>query len=147
MKDFILPKYNFKTRLVSGKKQIFDPVRKKYVYLTKEEWVRQNIIQFLIKEKFYPVSLIRVEFNLKFNTLSKRADIVCFDKNGSVMLLVECKSPEIQLNQNVFDQIAIYNLSFKSKFLLVTNGLNYFCCEMNYSKKKYSFLSEIPSFA
>lgn len=147
MKDFILPKYNFKTRLVSGKKQIFDPVRKKYVYLTKEEWVRQNIIQFLIKEKFYPVSLIRVEFNLKFNTLSKRADIVCFDKNGNVMLLVECKSPEIQLNQNVFDQIAIYNLSFKSKFLLVTNGLNYFCCEMNYSLKKYSFLSEIPSFA
>ncbi len=147
MKDFILPKYNFKTRLVSGKKQIFDPVRKKYVYLTKEEWVRQNIIQFLIIEKFYPVSLIRVEFNLKFNTLSKRADIVCFDKNGSVMLLVECKSPEIQLNQNVFDQIAIYNLSFKSKFLLVTNGLNYFCCEMNYSLKKYSFLSEIPSFA
>ena len=142
-----MPKYNFKTRLVSGKKQIFDPVRKKYVYLTKEEWVRQNIIQFLIKEKFYPVSLIRVEFNLKFNTLSKRADIVCFDKNGSVMLLVECKSPEIQLNQNVFDQIAIYNLSFKSKFLLVTNGLNYFCCEMNYSLKKYSFLSEIPSFA
>ena len=134
-------------RLVSGKKQIFDPVRKKYVYLTKEEWVRQNIIQFLIKEKFYPVSLIRVEFNLKFNTLSKRADIVCFDNNGSVMLLVECKSPEIQLNQNVFDQIAIYNLSFKSKFLLVTNGLNYFCCEMNYSLKKYSFLSEIPSFA
>ncbi len=132
---------------MSGKKQIFDPVRKKYVYLTKEEWVRQNIIQFLIKEKFYPVSLIRVEFNLKFNTLSKRADIVCFDKNGSVMLLVECKSPEIQLNQNVFDQIAIYNLSFKSKFLLVTNGLNYFCCEMNYSLKKYSFLSEIPSFA
>tara|TARA_B100000927_G_scaffold13270_1_gene10494 strand:- start:186 stop:629 length:444 start_codon:yes stop_codon:yes gene_type:complete len=147
VKDFILPKYNFKTRLVSGKKQIFDPVRKKYVYLTKEEWVRQNIIQFLIIEKFYPVSLIRVEFNLKFNTLSKRADIVCFDKNGSVMLLVECKSPEIQLNQNVFDQIAIYNLSFKSKFLLVTNGLNYFCCEMNYSLKKYSFLSEIPSFA
>mgnify|MGYP001401117517 CR=1 FL=1 len=147
MKDFILPKYNFKTRLVSGKKQIFDPVRKKYVYLTKEEWVRQNIIQFLIIEKFYPVSLIRVEFNLKFNTLSKRADIVCFDNNGSVMLLVECKSPEIQLNQNVFDQIAIYNLSFKSKFLLVTNGLNYFCCEMNYSLKKYSFLSEIPSFA
>ena len=132
---------------MSGKKQIFDPVRKKYVYLTKEEWVRQNIIQFLIKEKFYPVSLIRVEFNLKFNTLSKRADIVCFDNNGSVMLLVECKSPEIQLNQNVFDQIAIYNLSFKSKFLLVTNGLNYFCCEMNYSLKKYSFLSEIPSFA
>lgn len=147
MKDFILPKYNFKTRLVSGKKQIFDPVRKKYVYLTKEEWVRQNIIQFLIKEKFYPVSLIRVEFKLKFNTLSKRADIVCFDNNGSVMLLVECKSPEIQLNQNVFDQIAIYNLSFKAKFLLVTNGLNYFCCEMNYSLKKYSFLSEIPSFA
>jgi len=147
VKDFILPKYNFKTRLVSGKKQIFDPVRKKYVYLTKEEWVRQNIIQFLIIEKFYPVSLIRVEFNLKFNTLSKRADIVCFDNNGSVMLLVECKSPEIQLNQNVFDQIAIYNLSFKSKFLLVTNGLNYFCCEMNYSLKKYSFLSEIPSFA
>ena len=132
---------------MSGKKQIFDPVRKKYVYLTKEEWVRQNIIQFLIKEKFYPVSLIRVEFNLKFNTLSKRADIVCFDNNGSVMLLVECKSPEIQLNQNVFDQIAIYNLSFKAKFLLVTNGLNYFCCEMNYSLKKYSFLSEIPSFA
>ena len=132
---------------MSGKKQIFDPVRKKYVYLTKEEWVRQNIIQFLIKEKFYPLSLIRVEFNLKFNTLSKRADIVCFDNNGSVMLLVECKSPEIQLNQNVFDQIAIYNLSFKSKFLLVTNGLNYFCCEMNYSLKKYSFLSEIPSFA
>ena len=72
---------------------------------------------------------------------------MCFDNNGSVMLLVECKSPEIQLNQNVFDQIAIYNLSFKAKFLLVTNGLNYFCCEMNYSLKKYSFLSEIPSFA
>ena len=86
-------------------------VEELYPDLTKEEWVRQNIIQFLIYYYFYPVSLIRVEFNLKFNTLSKRADIVCFDNNGNVMLLVECKSPEIQLNQNVFEFITLRSLS------------------------------------
>ena len=116
MIDLNLPKYDFKLRLERGIKQIFDPVRKKFVKLTNEEWVRQNFIQFLQHEKFYSMNLMGVEYNLKYNTMSKRADIVCFNKDRSVKLLVECKATHITLDQKVFDQIAIYNINFNAEF-------------------------------
>lgn len=141
-----LPQYQFKLKEVSGKIQIFDAFRKKYVVLTPEEWVRQNFLQYLVTEKKYAASLIAVEAGLKYNELQKRADILVYDKQGSPFLLVECKAPEVKISQDVFDQVARYNMSFKVVYLVVTNGMDHFCCKMDYEKNNYQFLEEIPVF-
>jgi hypothetical protein len=116
------------------------------VVLTPEEWVRQNILQYLIQEKKFPSSLIAVEASLKYNQLQKRADVLVYDKSGSPFLLVECKAPEVKITQDTFDQIARYNLIFKVKYLVVTNGLNHFCCIMDYTDNSYQYLEFIPTF-
>jgi type I site-specific restriction endonuclease len=129
-----------------GSRQIFDPVRKKMVKLDPEEWVRQNLIQFLNKDKNYPISLMAVEKGLTVNKLSKRFDILCYNNDSKPLLLVECKAPNIKISQAAFDQISIYNLQFKVPFLLVSNGLEHYCCQLDYEKNSYSFLSEIPDY-
>ena len=141
-----LPPYEFKLRLNGTQKEIFDMFRKKYVVLTPEEWVRQHIIQFMIKERNFPASLIAVEIGLKYNQLRKRADILVYDKQGSPYLLVECKAPEVKITQETFHQIARYNMTFKVKYLVVTNGLNHFVCLMDYENDTYSYLETIPEF-
>lgn len=146
MQELNLPKYQFKLKEADGKIQIFDAFRKKYVVLTPEEWVRQNFLQYLITEKRYAASLIAVEAGLKYNELQKRADILVYDKQGSPFLLVECKAPEVKISQDVFDQVARYNMSFKVTYLVVTNGMDHFCCKMDYEKNSYRFLEEIPVF-
>lgn len=146
MHDLNLPKYDFKVKSEGGKKQIFDSVRKQFVVLTPEEWVRQHFIQFLHQEKGFPLSLMGVEFPLQYNGMNKRADIICFQKEGKPMLLVECKSANVSISQKVFDQIARYNFDLRVRFLVVTNGLQHFCCEMNYEENSYRFLQEIPVF-
>ena len=146
MRELNLPTYPFKFKEVGGKIQIFDNFRKKYVVLTPEEWVRQNFVQFLVTEKKYSPALIVLEKSLKYNELQKRADVLIYDKNGQPFLMVECKAPEVKISQDTFDQLARYNMSFKVSYLVVTNGLDHFCCQMDYTTNSYRFLEEIPSF-
>lgn len=141
-----LPPYQFKLKQQGIRTQIFDSIRKKYVVLTPEEWVRQNFLQYLIQEKKYPASLIAVEAGLKYNQLQKRMDVLVYDKQGSPHLMVECKAPEVKITQDVFDQIARYNMVFKVKYLVVTNGLHHFCCLMDYTQNTYLYLEQIPVF-
>jgi hypothetical protein len=147
MQSLNFPVYDFRFKNSENKVHIFDTIRKKFVVLQPEEWVRQNVVQFLIHEKKYPKSLINVEKQLKVNTLKKRYDIVIFDSLGNITLLVECKSPKITMNQETFDQIAKYNMQLKAEFLMVTNGLQHFYCKMDFSKEKYTFLEQIPDFS
>ena len=117
-----LPAYQYKIKTDGQRKQIFDRIRKKYVALTPEEWVRQHFINFLIEQKKYPESLMMVEMKLKYNRQQKRGDIVIYNNLGKPCVIVECKSPEIKITQDVFDQAARYNMTLKVEYLLVTNG-------------------------
>jgi hypothetical protein len=146
MQELNLPKYSFKFKETDEKIYIFDAFRKKYVQLTPEEWVRQNFLQYLVVEKKYPLSLIAVEAGLKYNQMQKRADVLVYDKQGHPFLLVECKAPEVKISQDTFDQVARYNMIFKVSYLIVTNGMDHFCCKMDYSDNSYRFLEEIPPF-
>lgn len=140
-----LPFYNITLKNENGKHFIFDDIRKKYLRLTPEEWVRQNFVKYLIDEKKYPASLIVIEKGLKLNELSKRADVLIY-KNSLPILLVECKAPTVKINQNTFDQISRYNLTFKVPYLIVTNGLNHYCCKVNFANTSFEFLEKIPNF-
>jgi len=143
-----LPRYTFRIHQGEKGNQIFDSIRKKFVVLTPEEWVRQNFIQYLIEEKKYPASLIAVETGLKYNKLKKRSDITVYDRKGNVWMIIECKKPDVKISQDTFDQVATYNMSqkTKTKFLAVTNGLKHYCCESDYERKKYNFLKDFPEF-
>tara|TARA_B110000444_G_scaffold260631_1_gene308379 strand:+ start:9091 stop:9540 length:450 start_codon:yes stop_codon:yes gene_type:complete len=146
MEKLNFPNLNLRVKNKENKLFIFDIIRKKWFLLTPEEWVRQHCINFLVFTKNYPKSLINVEKKLLVNGNTKRYDIIVFSKNSQVLILVECKSPKITINQDVFDQIAKYNLTFKSKYLMVSNGLSHYFCLVNYNVKNYSFLSDIPDF-
>jgi hypothetical protein len=146
MQRLNLPTYNFKIKNSQNKTLIFDKLRKKYVVLTPEEWVRQHFIHFLIEEKKYPVTLIAIEKQLIINNLKKRTDILIFNRNGNPEIIIECKAPSIKISQNTFDQIARYNLKLKATFLIVTNGLSHFYCKMDFKNKTYLFLKEIPNY-
>ena len=141
-----LPKYDFNLKRIEGIPYIFDIVRKKHVIVTPEEWVRQHLLHFLIFEKGYPQALISVEKGLTYNGMNKRTDIVCYDQLAKAILLVECKSASVALNQAVFEQIARYNFDLKVPHLLVSNGMEHLCCEMDYQKQNYNFITDIPNF-
>ena len=136
--------YKFKLSKKNNKIYIFDEIRKKNIFLTPEEWVRQHVIQFLIQENNYAKSLIAVEKEIKVNKQKKRFDILIFNKQGTPELIVECKAPTIKITQKTFDQIARYNLELKAKYLMLTNGLNHYYCKMDFEKKIYIFLEECP---
>ena len=146
MQNLNFPKYNFRFKSNENKTLIFDIIRKKFVVLTPEEWVRQHTIHFLTSEKKYPVSHINVEKQLQLNDTVKRYDIVVFNKDRTIKIIVECKAPSIKTNQQTFDQIARYNLVLKSETLMVTNGLEHFFCKMDFANKKYLFLKDLPSY-
>lgn len=139
--------YDFRFKNSENKIQIFDVVRKKFVQLQPEEWVRQHVVHFLMEEKNYPLSLINVEKQLTINKLKRRYDIVVFNSDGSIHILVECKAPQIKLTQKTFDQIARYNLQLNANYLMVTNGLQHLYCKMDFTEEKYTFLKEIPDFS
>jgi type I site-specific restriction endonuclease len=141
-----LPNVVLKTKLVEATTQVFDVVRKKYFKLTAEEWVRQHFIHYLNKDKNYPFGLMGVEQMIKYNNLKTRADIVLYNIDGIPNMIVECKAPNMNITQDTFDQIARYNFKLKVKYLVVTNGLQHFCCEMEYEKNQINFLEEIPEF-
>ena len=146
MRTLNLPASDFRITEQNRKKLIFDRIRKKFVSLTSEEWVRQHFIEYLINSRNVPASLIGVEVSMKMNRLLKRADIVVHDKSGKPCLLVECKAPEVEISQAVFDQIARYNMALKVKFLVVTNGLVHYACKIDHENASYSFLEEIPDY-
>jgi len=141
-----LPTYKFKIKSNENKYFIFDIVRKKYVSLTPEEWVRQHIIHYLIEEKKYPISLMAIEKKITINNLTKRTDILVFNTNGLPHIIVECKASSVPINQNAFDQIARYNLKLNANYLIVTNGLIHYYCEMDFENEKYIFLDTIPNY-
>jgi len=122
---------------------IFDEIRKKFILLTPEEWVRQNAVQWLLQEKNVSKSLLNVEKSIKINDLIKRYDIVVYQTNGNIKLLVECKAPSVTITQQTFDQIARYNLKLNAEFLMVTNGLNHYFCQMDFENEKYIFLNDL----
>jgi hypothetical protein len=146
MKKLNFPVYSFRFKNSENKVAIFDEIRKKFILLTPEEWVRQHTIQFLLNENQYPKSYINVEKLIKINDLSKRYDVVVFHPNGEIFLLIECKAPEVQITQQTFDQIARYNLVLNAKYLMVTNGLNHYFCQMDFENEKYVFLKELPEY-
>lgn len=114
--------------------------------LTPEEWVRQHYVSYLQKEKNYPESIMAVEKQLTINGLKKRTDILIFNKNGLPEIIVECKAPSVKITQSTFDQIARYNLKLNAKYLIVTNGLSHFYCQVDHEKEAYTFLEDIPSY-
>ena len=140
------PNYSFRFKNSENKVAIFDEIRKKFVALTPEEWVRQHVVKYLLLEKKYPKSLINVEKLVKVNGLNKRYDIVVFQPNGEIFLLIECKAPEVAISQQTFDQIARYNLKLNAQFLMVTNGLNHYFCQMDFENEQYVFLKEAPEY-
>jgi hypothetical protein len=146
MKKLNFPVYSFRFKNSENKVAIFDEIRKKFILLTPEEWVRQHTVQFLLQDKKFPKSYINVEKLIKINDLSKRYDVVVFQPNGEIYLLIECKAPEVQITQQTFDQIARYNLVLKAKYLMVTNGLNHYFCQMDFENEKYVFLNELPAY-
>lgn len=147
MQQLNFPTYNFRFKNSENKVAIFDEIRKKFVILTPEEWVRQHVVQFLLLDKKYPKSYVNVEKLLKVNGLIKRYDGVVFNNDGSIFLLVECKAPEVKITQNTFDQIARYNLTMKAEYLMVTNGHNHYFCQMDFENEKYNFLKDLPNYS
>lgn len=144
MQKLNFPEYSFRFKNSENKPLAFDDIRKKFVVLTPEEWVRLHVVQFLIIEKKFPKSLINVEKQLKINNITKRYDVVVFNSDGSIFLIVECKAPSIPITQITFDQIARYNLTLRAEYLMVTNGLEHYFCQMDFENQRYVFLKDIP---
>ena len=140
------PNYEFRLKKIDEKRFIFDEIRKKYIELTAEEWVRQNCIRFLINEKKYKSQLIAVEKKIILNNLTKRFDIIAYDNNGDPNLLVECKAPNIAIRQETFDQILSYNRVINSKYLMITNGIIHYYCKIDNIYNKINFLKDIPNY-
>ena len=141
-----LPSFAVKIQQRNGKNLIFDPLRKKYVALTPEEWVRQHFTHFLTDHKGYPKGLLANEIQLDLNGTKKRCDTVLFNKDLSAGMIVEYKAPHIAITQAVFDQITRYNMVLKVDYLIVSNGINHYCCKIDYQSMSYSFLPDIPSY-
>jgi hypothetical protein len=141
-----LPVYEFRLRHHEGKQQLFDRLRSKYVSLTPEEWVRQNMVEYLIKEKNFPAARMGNEISLRCNGLIRRCDAVVYDISGTPLLIAEFKAPSVAIDQSVFDQIARYVWQMKVQYLLVSNGLNHYCCRLDYEKMEMIYLNEIPDY-
>lgn len=146
MQNLNLPEYAFRTKTEEGKTLIFDSIRKRFVVLTPEEWVRQNFIQFLIHEKKYPEALMAVEKQIKVNGKQRRFDLLTYLRNGQPLLIAEFKAPGVKITQDAFDQVVRYNMVLRVERVLVSNGLQHFACEIDYEKNSFSYLPEIPEF-
>lgn len=146
MQNLNFPNYSFRFKNSENKRYIFDEIRKKFILLTPEEWVRQHVIHFLLHEKQYPKSHLNVEKVVTVNGIKKRYDLVVFRADGSIFLVVECKATNIPITQDTFDQIARYNFTLKASYLLVTNGLNHYFCQMDFENQNYIFLKELPEY-
>lgn len=147
MIDLNLPKFEAKILSKKSNLYIWDIIRKKYIKLNPEEWVRQNFVNYLVNHLDFPISLIANEVELTLNNTTKRADSVIYGEYGEPIALIEYKSPNIKLNQETFNQIYRYNIVFKVSHLIVSNGLNHYCCHIDLETKQVQYLSEIPTYA
>ncbi|HEC41989.1 MAG TPA: type I restriction enzyme HsdR N-terminal domain-containing protein [Bacteroides sp.] len=147
MKALNLPTYSFSIKSEGDRSHIFDSIRKKYVALTPEEWVRQHFIMYLVQDRGFPSSLISVEKEFSFNRMKKRTDILAHNRQGDPVMLVECKAPDVPVNAAVFDQIGLYNLTLNVPWLIVTNGMKHYCCRFDPITKGYGFTDHIPAWA
>ena len=143
MRKLNLPVYEFNTRDEGGKIYVRDPYRKKYVVLTPEEEVRQRFARYLAEEMGYPASLIMTEKALTLNEMKRRCDILVHKPAGQPAVLVECKAPEVKITRETFDQAARYNLAFRVRYLMVTNGMKHYCCYIDFEKQKVQFMDAI----
>jgi hypothetical protein len=141
-----LPPYEIKWREQNGRRQIFDFLRRKYVALTPEEWVRQHFVHFLIEQKGYPKGLLANEVELRVGEKKLRCDSLLYNKAMQPQMIIEYKAPEVEITQHVFDQISVYNRLLHVDYLVISNGLQHFCCKMDYEKGEYSFLQNIPDY-
>lgn len=146
MNQLNLPAFSPSLKKENGKVYILDIIRKKYVVLTPEEWVRQHFVNYLIQEYRYPKSLFRIEGSLLYNKLQKRSDILIYDRQGKPWMLIECKSPSIKLSRNAFNQVAIYNMTVGAEYMAVTNGMIHYCYTAIKKGGEVKFLDEFPTF-
>ena len=144
LKPLNLPQYSFRITGEVGHEMILDPLRRKFVTLTPEEWVRQNFIQYLINEGKYPAGLLGIEVMFRHNKLKRRVDILVHNRFGEPVMIVECKSPDIKIDEKVFDQIVCYNMKLKVPYIVVTNGIVNYACKVDHQENKYEFLLVIP---
>lgn len=147
MLELNLPKFEPKLKKIGGGIFIFDQIRKKYLSLTPEEWVRQNFLNYLINHKRYPRALMENEAIIKLNNMTRRCDTVVYNNNLKPLAIVEYKRPDVKIDQEVFDQIVRYNIVLRVDFLIVSNGLSHFCCKMNYENQSHTFLESIPEYS
>ena len=146
MDELIFPPFESRIKKINGKTVIFDVIRKKFIVVTPEEWVRQHLIHYLINQMKYPKSLILVEDGMKVNKMIKRSDVVIYNRSGEIFLAVECKSTRVKLTQKSMDQLSVYNQHYKAKYLVLTNGLQLYICKMDYTKGKSEFINQFPEF-
>ena len=146
MKTLNLPKTDLNITTKDGKLQVFDILRRKYVALTPEEWVRQHFVHFLIQEKGYPAECIGNEVSITLNGTKKRCDTVVYGSHAEPIMIVEYKSPQVEITQQVFDQISRYNIKLQVKWLIVSNGLQHYCCQVDYESGTCRFVEDIPSY-
>lgn len=142
-----LPLYNANVRKTELGFEIFDVLRRKFVALTPEEWVRQNFVHYLQNEKNYPVSLMANEAGIRLNSLNRRCDTVVYDRKLNPLVVCEFKKPDVEITQVVFDQIVRYNIVLRVKYLIVSNGMKHYCCKMNYENMTFDYLHEIPKYS
>lgn len=142
-----LPDFQVKIAVTDGKKMVFDPLRRKYVALTPEEWVRQHFVHFLIQHKGYPSGLLANEVQLTLNGTRKRCDTVLYDRTRTPRMIIEYKAPTVPITRQVFNQITRYNIVLKVDYLIVSNGLEHYCCKVDYERFCCNFLKEIPDYA
>ena len=142
-----LPDYPLKVKKNGLRLSVFDRLRKRYVALTPEEWVRQHFVEYLIEEKQFPAALMANEVSLTQNGIKRRCDTLVADREGQPLVIVEYKAPEIEITQQVFDQIVRYNMVLRARYLMVSNGMSHYCCQIDYENNTYSFLNDIPEYA
>ncbi|MBO5381879.1 MAG: type I restriction enzyme HsdR N-terminal domain-containing protein [Bacteroides sp.] len=141
-----LPEFETKISLNKGKYVIWDVLRRKNVALTPEEWVRQHFIHYLIHHKGYPQSLMANEVQVSLNSTKKRCDTVLYRRDLTARMIIEYKAPDVEITQNVFDQITRYNMVLRADYLIVSNGLQHYCCKLDYQTNSYVFLKDIPAY-
>lgn len=147
MQPLNLPDHGVKLRHDADGDRVWDPLRKKWLVCTPEEWVRQHVLNHLIHDLGCPASLTSLEHSISLNGLTKRADIVVHDRSAKPLLLVECKAPQVKVDQKVFEQAARYNLVFRVPFLMVSNGLTHYCCRVDHVTGAVDFLPKVPTYA
>lgn len=141
-----LPSTTLKTRVCDGKLYVWDILRHRYILVTPEEWVRQHFIHFLIEHKGYPAAMLGNEISLMLGDTKKRCDSVLYDNQAKARMIIEYKAPHVQITQKTFDQITRYNIALHVDYLIVSNGIQHYCCKVDYATGKCCFLQDIPCY-